>query len=438
MNLSKPFKLTSLYVFFILIPITYIMGNALINSFIILSIFLSFKLLYNNKLFNYEKKILYTFIIFYIYLQINTFLINSEYSNILSSFSYIRFFLFSFVIISLLNLKIISLKNISFIFMSISLFVAMDIIYQYFFNENIFGYKPGICTYPKGVPTCERFSGVFGDELIGGSFLANFGIFSLCLYIYCNAFFKKQIFISLIFGLIIFMAIIISGERGALLTIIYCLVFYTLFSKDLRSYLLKIILLTSIIFILMISLSNNVKHRFIDWPYSYLTGFPGNNLFTKYLHTSWGGHFITAYTIFSENILFGTGIRSFRIVCNFVDKDKMMIKHNIDKTAQPKDLCSTHPHNFHIELLSDLGLIGFVLINISLYFILLDKYFFTKSLNQRNKNIALFILILISANFIPFRPTGSIFSTIPGYNMWFLIGFYLYFVNKLELNEKKK
>ena len=116
----------------------------------------------------------------------------------------------------------------------------------------------------------------------------------------------------------------------------------------------------------------------------------------------------------------------------------MMIKHNIDKTAQPKELCSTHPHNFHIELLSDLGLIGFVLINISLYFILLDKYFFTKRLNQRNKNIALFILILISANFIPFRPTGSLFSTIPGYNMWFLIGFYLYFVNKLELNEKKK
>ena len=89
-----------------------------------------------------------------------------------------------------------------------------------------------------------------------------------------------------------------------------------------------------------------------------------------------------------------------------------------------------------IELLSDLGILGFILIHAILYYVLFDKYINKRSLSQRNKNISLFLLILITANFIPLRPTGSFFSTLPGYNIWFLVGFYLYFVNKKGLNEK--
>ena len=436
MNTKQSIKSIYLYIFFILIPISYILGNGVINSLMVLSILLTSIFLFNKNYFLDEKKIIISFFLFFIYLQINSFFINSENSNLLSSVSYIRFFLFSLVILFLLKMELIPLKNISIIFITITLFVSIDILYQYIFYKNLFGLTPGICSYPEGVPLCERFSGVFGDELIGGSFLANFGIFSLIFYLYSAKLNKKQILFSSISGLIVTLAIIISGERGALLTIVYCLIIYTIFNKDLRNSLLKIILFFSLVFIASINFSENAKHRFIDWPYNYLNSFPGDNLFTKYLHTSWGGHYITAYTIFSDNVIFGTGIRSFRVVCKSLDKELISKKHNIDVSVQPKDLCNTHPHNMQIELLSDLGILGFILIHTILYYVLFDKYINKKSLSQRNKNISLFLLILITANFIPLRPTGSFFSTLPGYNIWFLVGFYLYFVNKKGLNEK--
>jgi O-antigen ligase len=47
-----------------------------------------------------------------------------------------------------------------------------------------------------------------------------------------------------------------------------------------------------------------------------------------------------------ENKIFGNGVRSFRIECN---------KYRDIK----KNACSSHPHNIYLELLSEVGLIGF-------------------------------------------------------------------------------
>lgn len=436
MDNKRFLKIISLYIFFILIPISYILGNGIINSFIVLSIIFSLIFLERNKIFSSEKKIIFTFFLLFFYLQINSIFINYENSNLISSISYLRFFLFSLIILYLLQVEFISLKHISNIFIVITLFVSIDIIYQYVFYKDLFGYKPGICSYPKGVPLCERFSGVFGDELIGGSFLANFGIFSICLYLYCNKINKKQILFSSIFGILTISAIIISGERSALLTAMYCLIIYTIFNKNLRSLLIKIVVIVSVIIIIAINFSDNAKHRFVTWPYDYLINLPGDNLFIKYLHSSWGSHYISAYYIFSENIIFGTGIKSFREVCKPIEKNKIIEKYNILRTDQPKNFCSTHPHNMQIEMLSDLGIIGFVLIHLLFYYILFDKYSLKNNISEKNKNIALFILVLISANFLPFRPSGSFFSTLPAYNIWILVGFYLYFANRIELNEK--
>ena len=45
--------------------------------------------------------------------------------------------------------------------------------------------------------------------------------------------------------------------------------------------------------------------------------------------------------------------------------------------------------------------------------------------------------VIISILF-PFRPTGSFSSTVYMTNLWFFIGFYLYFVKETEtINEKK-
>ena len=58
------------------------------------------------------------------------------------------------------------------------LFVCVDIIVQFLFYKDIFGFLPGMC--PKGVSAiCYRFSGPFGDELIAGSYLSQIGLLFL-------------------------------------------------------------------------------------------------------------------------------------------------------------------------------------------------------------------------------------------------------------------
>ena len=66
--------------------------------------------------------------------------------------------------------------------------------------------------------------------------------------------------------------------------------------------------------------------------------------------------------------------------------------------------CNAHPHNYYLEILSDIGLAGFLLIITFLFLIFRESYY--------NKKIILlpFLLILLSELF-PLKTTGSFFGT---------------------------
>ena len=114
-------------------------------------------------------------IFFFFFIFINTILNFYNLENVIKSLGIYRYLFLSFAVF--LTLENISKKHFSlFIYLNciLLILVGLDIFYQYNFNKNIFGFLPGMCE--SNFSNCIRFSGVFGSELIAGSYISQIGL----------------------------------------------------------------------------------------------------------------------------------------------------------------------------------------------------------------------------------------------------------------------
>ena len=81
-------------------------------------------------------------------------------------------------------------------------------------------------------------------------------------------------------------------------------------------------------------------------------------------------------------------------------------------------ICSTHPHNFVFELLSDSGIFAPIILVISLFSLVFNKI---KRVN--NKFFKTLIPIYSILLFFPLIPTGSFFTSFHMVLTWFSLGF---------------
>ena len=130
-----------------------------------------------------------------------------------------------------------------------------------------------------------------------------------------------------------------------------------------------------------------------------------------------GAMFLTSYYMWKDNPFFGVGLKNYRVVCS---DDKY---GNIDSLVI-QERCSTHPHNYYLELLAESGIIGFTL------FILILLFFFKKNISQyliHSNNYSLAIIITL---FVIFWPLSFTFSLFTNYNcafISFIVGLSLFF-----------
>jgi len=122
--------------------------------------------------------------------------------------------------------------------------------------------------------------------------------------------------------------------------------------------------------------------------------------------------------MFNEKKFFGHGVKSFREIC---------IKYNG---------CSTHPHNFYLQALSETGILGFLIlfgffIKIS-YELLLKLKLILFDQKSKIKNSYYLSLGMFSL-FFPLQPNGNLFNNYLLINLSIIILFYLY--DKRRLNE---
>ena len=394
---------------FCLIPLSYIAGNFAINLNIFLLIIFSL-ICYNRKIFKTKlllvDKIILSFFIFSLFSSIanTTELLSgdNDRSILIKSILFFRYLLLYFILRFLVENNIINFKWFFISSLISTLFVSLDIFYQFTFSTDIFGLKP---------LHSSKLSGPFGDELIAGGYLHKFSLFG----IFVLPFFKfKKTYLSLILSvlfLIYITAIILSGNRMPLVLFLLSIFLILLFENKTRKYIpISLIVVTSIFFIIYKNnlVVKNSFDSFIDNSSSMIKVFVVENItksskIPEQKIPTYYQEMKTFYGTWMMNKYIGGGVKSFRHNC----PKREILSHN-ERTT-----CNTHPHNYYLEILTDIGLIGLIiscLIFILTIYNSLIKNYFLKPKKSINIILVPFIFVFISEIF-PIRTSGSFFTT---------------------------
>ncbi len=397
-----------------LLPVGLITGpfipDLIISVCIILFLFDTYRL----KLFFYfNNNFFKLFLLFCLFLNISS-LLSDNISSIKYSLSYLRFGIFSvFVFYVLKNYDRFKLY-FGYSIISVFLFLSIDSLIQLIFGKNIFLFKLQI--YNNGL---SYITSTFNEEKKLGSFIARiFPLFLVSVILLknrINLLYKYKEFIIIIPLLLV----ILSTERVSLFII--CFSFFILIFKSsifFRNKFSIVLLICPII--ILFTFNPILLEKFISTFYSIGILNPGLNdageirggyikgffIFSKFHEDQ----LLNCIKLFSENIFTGVGPKNYKFYSN-----------------------EWHPHNFHGQIIAELGIFAYLLFLI----IFLNTGLKLINLFSSKKNLVLIeelkllILCSIFVNFLPI-PSGDFFNNWLNIIIYLPIGYYLY------LNEKKK
>jgi O-antigen ligase len=387
-------------------PLFFLFSSLLTNLFTVILIFLflsEIKLKPKNII---KDKIMLLLILFWFFILISLFTSIYFENSFSRSVGFLRFIFFSYALAYYFKLNNFRyFKIILLIWFFIFFITSTDLLIEYIFGHNLLGnssYMPG------------RLSGFLGDELkIGNYYLG----FYFLILVFSIQFFKNQL---LSFSIIIFFSLIaiLIGERSNSIKIILGLfIFLTFYEKIITRY--KIMFLGIIIScaLILINFNTDFKNRYkaqfynplkTEGIYNYIKGIP------------YGAHFSTAYEIFKQNPISGIGLKNFYFECG---KDKYIDK----EFAWNHSRCSTHPHQLHLEILSHIGIFGYL---VFIYLFFYSIYFGYKNYLKNKNPYLLASLVFIFVSIFTPVPSGSFFTTYGATIFWLNFGVLLAFSSK--------
>jgi O-antigen ligase len=413
-------------------PLIIVLRSTAINiATIVVSIIILFNFFKKTRTEILKNKLVIYLIIFFLFIFINSIIHFNSFDMLLKSLGNFRYLLLSFAVFLVFE-KMSDRQQKFFIYFNIIIIslIAFDIFYQFIFYKDIFGFLPGMCSDIFPIK-CVRFSGVFGDELIAGSYLSQIGFLIIMLFLKTLNLNKN--FFSFLIKLFLFLfsisIILLTGERTALLIIIISFFFICFFKKKISKFFF-IFFFSLTLFFFSAQKIESINSRFIKLFDGWGSTSKEVTIINKITESPWSFHYQAAIELFLEKPFLGQGPRSFRIKCENTIIDK--------KTRENRDYyrdyraCSTHPHNYLLEFFSEYGIFGgfffiglFLLVFISVY---------QKNKNTKNENVFIFIGIgsLILAIIFPIKPSGSFFSTFNASVLFYIFGFFLYYLKKVK------
>ena len=386
-----------------LLPISLVVGSLIANIFIFLIILIFLiTLSIKNESYILKNKFLYLSGIVSAYLIFSSFINfegfdNFDKQSIIRSIGFYRYIILSFAlgyyIKKIGNEKIVKIWSIFF------LIVVFDLIVEISSGSNLLGFKSNYF---------GRLAGFTGDELKIGGYFFGF-VFLTLIFIY-----KRKTNLLLPSAILFLCMSLIIGERANFSKTLFVLLVgvFLIHKSNYKTKFLFLIIASAIILSTFFSMQV-IKGRYIDQIFLNHSK-PNLSLFENVKSSSpHYSHYVTALKIFRDNPLFGVGLKKFR-------KISFDEKYSTNKYGFGASL---HPHQLHLEWLSETGIFGYIiLLSFFCYYI----FYAIKEYNI-NKNVYLLSSILfLIATFIPLIPSGSFFTTYGATIFWinfsFLIG----------------
>ena len=453
-NLYKIRNLNFDLIFFInlsfcIFPLTYILGNLLLNLNLLILCLLGIIYL-KKKLFYFKPDLFITSIILFFFLIFFSTLINSKIlnheefeikklENLFKSIIFLRFLLLLIIIYLLSKYDVINFRYFFYSAAFFSTALALDVIYQYVLGRDIFGFESGL----------NRNSGFFGnDEPIAGGYIERFAFFTFFLVFFLTIKKKsKNLFFTSLIIYVLLVGAMLAGNRMPLVLLLTGLVMIFIFIHEFRKPIISAFVIFLITFAVVANNNTYMKSNYLSF-YGFQKSLVLNiyKNFTKVkkidkknnlseeelkeksldnvIHSQFkflprrnihAALFLTAIDTWKMNKIFGNGIKSFRKDCLLIIKSRYKYKGDYQKLIRVNRACSNHPHNYYLEILTETGIVGlcFIILFFLILLITTLKYLLkNKKKNFDEKNLILLAaLISLLLELFPMKSSGSFFST---------------------------
>jgi len=414
---------------FCLFPISLVIGSLIVNLNMLLFLLISLLYIKFNSLkikFKHISKILVCFFVFIIIttsLNIETF----GYENTLKSVLLLRFLILYLVLETLFANNAINLRQFFISCLICTTFISFDLIIQYVFGHNLLGYEPWE----------NMITGMFEHEAIAGSYIQKLSLFSFfgIFFLLKDSKYKYYIFSFIV--LLHLIATFLANNRMSFIILLISLIILLFVFKKIKYYLLATLILFSAVSYNLYNYDEQIKGRYLSFVsniYSKNNEIKKNSenlnnnsnnlkqIQSKFiLNTSHNRIFSTAIESWKTKPLIGNGLKSFREDC------KKFLKFKNRR-------CSTHPHNYHLEILHDTGILGLFFISIFVFYKIYRSfklYFFEKKENFNDIYLIAPIMISFLIEVWPIKSSGSMFTTWNGSIVWLIVALTTYYtVNK--------
>ena len=363
-------------ILFSIIPLSILVGASvsLINIILIDISFIILIIYKRNFGFLKDKTILYLLLL-YIYLIFNSFISVDFNESFSRNFGFIRIIIL-FAALNFFFLNEHFYKKVLKFWSLVIMIVLLDVFIEAFLGKNILGYD--------GKQYGKRIVSFFKDEPIVGGYLN--GFYLIIIGFLMNEFKNKNYLIIYLIMVVFISAILLTGERSNTIRAFLGISFFVFFIRSI-SYKKKIlfVVITLLIFFFSISNYHYLKQRFDKQIRTSLMMSKENVYYLLYN---------SGVQVFKDNKLLGVGNKNYRVeACKPENKGKYV--------------CNSHPHQIYLELLSEHGILGTLLILFILYKLIFSKILTT--LKQINY-LKLGSLIYIVITFTPIIPSGAFFG----------------------------